>query len=744
MKRFLAIFLIICIFASPALVYGAEENTEITLVNRLQEIKKVYFQWRIATLVYNTKALHRKIGEKLMATENEDMPEGAMRVIRDYIKSLRPETDEEVNAYFSTKLPILIKGIYQRLANNFALKLESMNGELSLEIFKAIEKNDSAKMTEMLDYLKKYKGIASTAFTGTLFVLDTKLQFELRYADDGKRERIAGFAGDINKLHDKFDKFDTYKYDHSTVNNIAKMTNTRLWKWLSKAILVETQDTPSKLEWQHMIEINTASIEDLMNIPGVAAKTAQKIVDYRTKNKMIVSINELNNIKGIGLKTLRRIKTVAYVNEFKYPKKDTTVLCFFNGDNDLELSCMLAINTFEKVGTTDNMNIIVQADRIGQESLAHNNQGDSDSWFDGNWTTTRRYLIKKDNVPFKLGSVLMEKMGEVDMGSKDSLTDFVKWGVEHFPAKKYVLIICNHGSEFGIGGISFDEENDNHFDTIELGDALKSVNNVFKKSTGNDKFHSMIFDCCLMSNVETMAEIKDYTKSSFACENVQITWYDYDKFFQYMTDNPNATPSDTVKSFLTEYCKSMNGTDVVLTASALNLERFDDFYIKFKDFAKELNNFTDRAPEKVKDALVKMTPIKGVTVFDIITFAKYISENAKDDPTMKQMADELIEVYGEPTNRSNEFLPEFYPEGKLIVAEAHNNHEPTAHGLAIHFNDKFTWAEIAKTHSQGEVMTEEWISKWTKSWFQRFPYQKLRVSTETEWDEFLTKSLELQ
>lgn len=748
MNRLLALALLAALLAAPCAALAAEPAPETaspaapaSLVDKLDAVKSVYYQWRIATCVYNTPLLHKKIGDKIVSTDDADMTESDKRVLHEYIRSLRPQTDEEVNAWFTTKLPQFVKGLFERLANNFALKLESINGELALDIFLAVDRGEDAKIDQMAGYLKALRGMDGTAFTGTLFVLETKIKFESVNGKPENRERLAKLAAELGALHKTFSRIDTFPHDKKVVNDIAKMTNKTLWKWLSEAILVETADTPSRLEWQHMIELNKASVADLMNIPGVSAKVAQAIVDYRAKAGQFVSVNELNKVKGIGLKTLRRIKTCAYVADFRYPVKDTTVLCFFNGDNDLELSSMLGINTFEKVGTTDNMNIVCQIDRVGQKHM-ENDKG-SDAWLDGNWTTARRYLITKDDVPFQLGSVLMEKLGEVDMGGEESLLEFVNWGVKHFPAKKYVLIICNHGSEFGIGGVSFDEESGNHFDAIELGAALAKANEVFKKSTGAERFAAILFDCCLLGKAEVMAEIRDVAQGAFACENVQITWYDYDKFFEFVTKNPAATGQEIANAFHAAYCASMNGGKMVLTASSFDLEKYDVFHEPFKAFAKELNAYVDRAAEPVKAALAKLTPIKETTHFDLLNFARHLAVQAKDDPSMKAACDALVEAWGKPENAETEFVPQRYPAGKFLMAEASNALEPTAHGLAIQFNDTFTWRAVAKQHSQGKVMTDEWISMWTHKKFQGGSYSKLRLARETEWDEFLVKSADL-
>jgi competence protein ComEA len=61
------------------------------------------------------------------------------------------------------------------------------------------------------------------------------------------------------------------------------------------------------------LDINSASAELLMLLPGVGEKTAHKIVDYRKKKGRISALSELENIKGIGKKTVERI--APYVRE---------------------------------------------------------------------------------------------------------------------------------------------------------------------------------------------------------------------------------------------------------------------------------------------------------------------------------------------------------------------------------------------------------------------------------------------
>ena len=63
------------------------------------------------------------------------------------------------------------------------------------------------------------------------------------------------------------------------------------------------------------VNINTASVEQLETLPGVGAKLAARIVEYRQKSGGFKSTQELMNVKGIGEKNFGKIQTYLVVGD---------------------------------------------------------------------------------------------------------------------------------------------------------------------------------------------------------------------------------------------------------------------------------------------------------------------------------------------------------------------------------------------------------------------------------------------
>jgi comEA protein len=78
------------------------------------------------------------------------------------------------------------------------------------------------------------------------------------------------------------------------------------------ARVVPAAEQPAK------IDLNKASVEELMQIKGIGQAYAERIVEYRENNGQFKQIEDIMKVKGIGSKLFESIKDLITV---ELPKK---------------------------------------------------------------------------------------------------------------------------------------------------------------------------------------------------------------------------------------------------------------------------------------------------------------------------------------------------------------------------------------------------------------------------------------
>jgi hypothetical protein len=121
------------------------------------------------------------------------------------------------------------------------------------------------------------------------------------------------------------------------------------------------------------------------------------------------------------------------------PSAEWTVMVFMNGDNNLEKYALRDFIEMASITYNPQVNVVVQMDRIPGESYAY-----------GDWTHTLRFKLAQEMTPTTSEALspqeseLPEKT-EINMGDPDSLKSFVKWARKKYPARRYMLILWDHG-----------------------------------------------------------------------------------------------------------------------------------------------------------------------------------------------------------------------------------------------------------------------------------------------------------
>ncbi len=272
------------------------------------------------------------------------------------------------------------------------------------------------------------------------------------------------------------------------------------------------------------------------------------------------------------------ILSISLTGCFLFPPRDNTaewtVMVYLDADNDLESAGIDDINEMEIVGSTPEVNIVVQADRIPGYDISNSD-----------WTNTRRYYITQDFDPYQISSDLKSELGELNMGDPQTLVDFANWATINYPAKKYLLVIWNHGGGFRSPAYT---AKDIAWDDTSGGDRITMPELEYALSTISAQMGKKIdivgMDACLMAMTEVAYQIKDYADILVASEeNEPGDGWPYDTILAQLVANPLISPVQLAVDIVDRYIYSYPYNDV--TQSAIDLSYMDTLATQLSNLA---------------------------------------------------------------------------------------------------------------------------------------------------------------
>ena len=106
---------------------------------------------------------------------------------------------------------------------------------------------------------------------------------------------------------------------------------------------------------------------------------------------------------------------------------------------------------------------------------------------------------------------LVQELPLASMAAPETLADFIRWGAENYPAKKYALVLWDHGAD-ARKGLMIDE--------LFGGDLMRLDELKISLAEGGVHFETVLFDACLMASLETACAIEDYADWMVASEEL--------------------------------------------------------------------------------------------------------------------------------------------------------------------------------------------------------------------------------
>jgi hypothetical protein len=238
-----------------------------------------------------------------------------------------------------------------------------------------------------------------------------------------------------------------------------------------------------------------------------------------------------------------------------------TFMVYMDGDNNLESAAINDFLEMSSVGSTTNVKIVTQMDRIAGYSTAYDD-----------WTDTRRFDITPGLTPSAASGV---SIGEANMGDPETLLNFVRWAKARAPANHYVLVFWDHGSgwkavdadELPMKGVAFDDTSGG--DSISSSELRSALANL--TSNGSYPFDIVGMDACLMAMIEVDDQIKPYAYYRVGSEEpVPNDGWPYDTILSTLVANPSMAAS-TLAIDIVDFYNASYPSDPNQTHSAVNL-----------------------------------------------------------------------------------------------------------------------------------------------------------------------------
>ncbi len=348
------------------------------------------------------------------------------------------------------------------------------------------------------------------------------------------------------------------------------------------------------------------------------------------------------------------VAALAFTACHKGPAKSKwTILAYMDGNNNLDNSqngssyCIADVQEMEKVGSTKDVQIMAM---VGSLKTGGN---------------CKYYHVEKfDNeLPDSLKSTVLENLGTKDMSDKTTLRNFIKAGIEKYPADNYMLIIDDHGG--GWRGACEDEQNGagDLMTMPEIAEALDTFH-----------FDAVVFHACLMSMVEVAYELKgkaDYVVASQFTMPMQSILAS-DDWVAQMVATPTIAPLDICKKIVEAVYNRANVKQKQAHMAVTDLTKLDALAAKVADLGNKLITETGNNWGEVLDA------------FNTTHYTQY------DDPAFVDLREFAKKVLQEPNLQNINLIK----NASQAVIDAINDAVPmtmtnisglTRGGLCIHF-----------------------------------------------------------
>lgn len=299
-----------------------------------------------------------------------------------------------------------------------------------------------------------------------------------------------------------------------------------------------------------------------------------------------------------GSITQEAVKTTPEVKEWSF-------FVYMAARNDLHPFSKMNMRQMLDVGSNERINIVVQLDEPIRKG-------------------TQRFYVEKGN-PI----VVHQDSTHVDSGNPDSLIEFCRWAVAHYPAKHYAIVLWDHGTggstdphlsryfetqdAFDLGipcnwlagqkqllfpsfllhqeifpnkkGVCFDELYRSYINNQGLARAFDTID---QEVMHGKKWDIVGFDACLMADLATAAILRDYANIMVGSQEVEPgTGWNYRLILSPFVEK-TLEPTDFATHIVRSYAQAYFIFTQDFTQSAVDLRFIEGLEQNIHDVAQLL------------------------------------------------------------------------------------------------------------------------------------------------------------
>ncbi len=465
----------------------------------------------------------------------------------------------------------------------------------------------------------------------------------------------------------------------------------------------------------------------------------------------------------------------------KPPVRDWTVLVYMSADNSLEKYSYPNLKQMEAAGgSDDNVNIVAMVD--GQKLLQQATVDAANKLVPVPGTLGKTWRFQIGSGPYDPRFVTMVNnpgddpfLGERNMGDPRELSGFIAWAQANYPAKKYALILWDHG----LGWKGFGNDDSSH-GTFASKDALYM--GELSTALAGTSFELIGFDACLMGMIEVAYQLQPFSNYFVASEElISAAGWPYDKWLAKLKANPGWNGSQLGTQIVSDYTAFYSAPDPtnpgqVLdpdhTLSAVDQSQIPNLVNVVSAFAIDLKNGADdfRTHDTFDDNVEHRIALDSASTerYDTTLPPQSVDWNYMD---LHHFSDLINMDRGIPPCYKGQ-LPNLLARSKrlgpVVIAEAHGPNHPNSNGLSIYMplertgdnlppmnDDPYDAPDLSRVTDgsspramyapNNDLLPLEGIDQETglplrtPAEWPYLPTPNFRFPADTQWDEFLMR-----